>query len=256
MSALRTIVFKLIEERHFEELTLTKDDVQYYAAIYVAILLSLTIFGVVTLKHEAKRFAWLISLVNSGVMTLLGVIYAIVKFSQYPGVLNMTHNDITVFNSVDNFTALASLWFAIANMFDLAVGSLFYPKYVGLLTGWVHHTLFIWIMHTCTTGNALYATVRPFASLFVLLCIEEFPTFLLSLGSMFPSCRVDLGFGVSFFLLRILYHGYMFAYLVKLSCDNTVIGIFVVSLTMHLNWFYAWVTKYGIGGKKENKKSA
>lgn len=256
MNALESLVYSYINKRHFEEFTLTKDDVQQYAIIFIATLVALTLFGVVTMRKDQKKFAWLISLVNSGVMTIGGIIYAIVKFSKYPGLWTQSHNDIAVFTSVDNFSTVFCIWFAIANVFDLAVGSVFYPKYVGLLTGWVHHTVFIWIMHTCTTGNALYATVRPFASLFMILCVEELPTFLLSLGSMFASCRVDLGFGLTFFLLRILYHGYMFVYNVRLGCDNTVIGIFVLSITMHLNWFYAWVTKYGMGSKKKDPKKS
>ena len=43
-----------------------------------------------------------------------------------------------------------------------------------------------------TTGNGFFMTAIPFASSFVFMLIEEFPTFLLALGSVYPSLRTGL----------------------------------------------------------------
>ena len=94
--------------------------------------------------------------------------------------------------------------------------------------------------------------MTPFSNLFLLAAIEELPTFLLALGSMFSVFRTDLGFGLSFFLLRICYHLYLFTLGMKIGIETPVIGVFVLTLTMHLNWFYAWVSKYGVAKKKKD----
>jgi hypothetical protein len=147
----------------------------------------------------------------------------------------------------NNFTFLICLWFGMVNVFDIVVGHFFYPKYLGLLTGYVHHIVFIWTMLASTTGNGLFMTTRPFATPFVFMLIEEFPTFLLALGSMFPRLRTDAGFGLSFFLLRIVYHSYFacYAFLNSHVVDGAILVLYAMTLAMHLNWFYSWVTKYG-----------
>lgn len=254
MSAL---IYQFIAPRHFNEYTLTKEDYTRAAVLFIAVLVAVTLLGVVFLGKDRKRFAWLISLMNSGLLLIVGAIFTTIRLSEHPELLLQQYMEVTVFHSLNNYCALVCLWFALANIFDLAVGSVFYPKYVGFLTGWVHHSAFIWIMYACTSGNTPWGPVRPFSSLFLFHCIEELPTFLLALGSMFPSLRSDLGFGVTFFLFRILLHLYMFVYLYRLQCDTIVTVIFFLTTLLHLNWFGTWVTKYGksfFGGAKDKKK--
>jgi hypothetical protein len=246
------IVYQFIAPNNFEELTLTKTEIKEYGVAFVAILSTISLFGVIVFGNDAKRFAWLISLVNSFLLTWAGAIYCLVKIYKYPGIVTQQHNDISVFQNVDNFSALVCLWFGLANIFDLMVGSIFYRKYVGLLTGWFHHAMFTWMMYAGTTGITPYGTIRPFASIFIIVCVEELPTFMLSLGSMFPALRTDMGFGITFFLLRCCLHFYMFIYMLRLSCDGTVVGVFVVSLSMHFFWFYSWISKYAFPKKKRD----
>lgn len=94
---------------------------------------------------------------------------------------------------------------------------------------------------------------------FALCLMEELPTFLLGAGSVCPSMRSDLAFGVSFFVLRILWHGFMLYYHVSRSLYTGLILFIALTFTMHVQWFSTWVTKYGLplvfGDKyKANKK--
>ena len=75
--------------------------------------------------------------------------------------------------------------------------------------------------------------------------IEEIPTFLLALGSIFPSCRTDIGFGLTFLIFRILFHGYLLCFQIYFGVHLFAVTITAMSMLLHLFWFYGWATKYG-----------
>lgn len=111
-------------------------------------------------KTEEKRISWLISLINSLVMTILGVVYLAAKVPVLEGLFLYNSHASEIFHSpTSNFTALTCLWFGIANVLDLILGFIYYKKYLDTLTAFVHHSVFIWIMVTCTTGNGIFIQV-------------------------------------------------------------------------------------------------
>jgi hypothetical protein len=73
------------------------------------------------------------------------------------------------------------------------------------------------------------------------------------IGSVFPSMRTDLGFGATFFIFRICYHAYIFAYAIYSQVYTPIIIMYALTLILHINWFYTWMIKYGFKGKKTNK---
>lgn len=202
-------------------------------------------------EHErrVKQLAWVISLLNSFVMSVSGIIYAIVILPKIViPLLKFDLDPMMVFHApMTNFSAFQAMWFGIANALDLALGTLFYPKHLHILTAWVHHTIFIWVMFAASTGNTLFYHTTPFYSGFAIVAIEEIPTFLLALGSIFPMLRTDLGFGISFFLLRIVYHGGFFisAFYFIHDIEPMVAFLFAGTLLLHLHWFSTWQAKYG-----------
>ena len=66
----------------------------------------------------------------------------------------------------------------------------------------------------------------------------------------------DIGFGVSFFILRIVYHVIVMYFSITSGIDNAPIACFVLALVMHLNWFYTWMMKYSGIGNSNRKKVA
>ena len=96
-----------------------------------------------------------------------------------------------------------------------------------------------------TTGNGGFMTIKPFSSALMLVFVEELPTFLLALGTIFPYFRTDIGFGVSFFLLRICYHLFIMyiIFISKLEMASFVISS--ISFAMNFYWFVTWMLKYG-----------
>jgi len=101
------------------------------------------------------------------------------------------------------------------------------------------------MMIACTTGHGGVIEVTPFASAFASMLIEELPTFLLALGSIFPACRSDIGFGLTFFVLRLLLHMIFLIFAILVGVDHSVAVLYAFTMAMHINWFYVWMTKYG-----------
>lgn len=210
----------------------------------LANLLFYSSIGLTYFYKEPKRLGWFISAVNSLTMLVHGTIYLvyhILHSGHYFGVLP----EKDWIQAVDNYSAYVCIWFGLANAWDLVFGLLFYPEVLDPLTAYLHHTIFIWISFAAFTGNGIFTSVEPFSSGLLLLAVEELPTFILALGCVFPQCRHDVGFGISFFLLRIVYHLTLFLQAIRLHCSETVIVLFTLSFILHAYWFHNWLQKYG-----------
>jgi hypothetical protein len=151
--------------------------------------------------------------------------------------------------SVNDYSVLCCIWFAVMNMYDLLFGILFYYKYLGVFTAFIHHPFYVWVMISSISGNIGFIKIAPFSTGLLFFLIEEIPTFIMSLGTFFPRFKTHLGYGVSFFLLRVCYHTYL-VYLVFLFKDQLEVEVAhvlfpVMPLVMHLVWFKEWVDKYG-----------
>lgn len=242
-------VVSLIGRQNFEKYTLSDTDIGQAIIMFVILL---AVIGVVSKRNitESKKLAWAVSLCNSFIMMNLGFLYLAAKAPGIQGLFSYgyAYNNLEVVfhDKPSNFTTLTCLWFALANIFDLFFGFIYYRKHIDPLTGFVHHAVFIWLCFACTTGNGIFFTIRkPFASSFLLCLVEEFPTFLLALGTLFPFFRTNNGFGLSFFLLRIVYHTYFMTYAFHLKADAPVLVLFMMTFLLHVNWFQAWLKKYG-----------
>ena len=65
-----------------------------------------------------------------------------------------------------------------------------------------HHTIYTLLL-------TLLILPHSFSTFFTTCCILELPTFLLSIGSLYPRLRNDYVFAGTFFVLRICLHGYL-----------------------------------------------
>lgn len=236
----------MINQSHFLEYTLSVDDVQFAVVLFSIVWISIGTVSAFVLSNNRKRMSWVISLVNSFVLMVVGAAYLIVKVPTFDNFFAFGDNKRVVFHSLDNVSVLVCIWFALANFFDLVFGVLFYKQYLDPLTAYAHHTVYIWILITAMTGNGGFAHFEPFAAGPVYMFIEEMPTFMLALGSVFPSLRTDVGFGVTFLVLRLIYHAYMLVYSVLLGVDLVIPVMYVLTMMLHVFWFYTWMRKYGI----------
>lgn len=213
----------------------------------------------------SKKLGWSISLMNSSLMTLFGTIYFIISsqirpfsaisFNTNSPYVHVTPDASTFLHGVDNYGVIMCLWFAISNALDLILGQIYYPEHLDMLTGYIHHTIYIWIMLASTTGNGLFLTCIPFHPAFNVCCIEELPTAILAIGSVFPEYRIDVGFGLSFFLLRIVFHMYIvLCGLFSPQVEMVSKVIYVLTATIHVFWFRGWIVSYFFPKKKKVAK--
>ena len=206
---------------------------------------SVVIFiGYATLP-DRKKLSWVLSLTNSLFMTCAGAFYCLLKFLRKDSIFIWGEED---FLGLDNYSAVTCIVFAVMNASDLIFGLIFYKEHLGVLTAYFHHTIYIWLMIYAITGNGGFTSTTPFCEGFMWSSIEELPTSLLALGSIFPSLRSDIGFGLSFFLLRIIYHSFLTYQAVQIvnAYGFACVGMYFLTLAMHVNWFYTWFTKYGM----------
>lgn len=236
----------MLDKRHFLEYTLSEGDVRLAVVLFSAIWIVIGTGSAILLSENKKRMGWIISLINSFVLMVVGIAYLIVKVPTFTDFFAFGDNGRVVFHSLDNVSVLVCIWFALANFFDLVFGLLFYRAYLDPLTAYVHHTVYIWILITGMTGNGGFAQFEPFAAGPVYMFVEEVPTFMLALGSVFPALRTDIGFGVTFLALRLVYHAYMMAYSLYLGVDSVIPIMYALTMMLHVFWYYTWVRKYGL----------
>mmetsp|Transcript_1085 Transcript_1085/g.1216 ORF Transcript_1085/g.1216 Transcript_1085/m.1216 type:complete len:274 (-) Transcript_1085:1450-2271(-) len=248
------LVVHYIGIENFESYDMTEKEVISAGLLFTTVLM-IYFYAAKSVIKEQKRLGWIISLLNSLVMTILGVIYLSAKLPIFENLFLFGETASEIFHErTSNFSAMTCLWFAIANILDICLGLIYYKKYLGLLTAYIHHSVFIWTMYACTTGDGIFMTIRPFSGTFCICLIEEVPTFLLALGSVFPVFRTDYGFGLTFFLLRILYHAYFAAFAFRTMCAIPVLVLFICTFTLHFFWFKTWINKYGFFAEKISAK--
>lgn len=229
---------------HFQSESLQYKDIVpftlYFSAFYIFI------FALCRLTfHEKKKLSWVITLMNSGMMTILGSIYICIRYILgdrfYPFI-----DDISpLLYRADDFSVIICVMYTVATSLDLILGALFYPEYFRRFNGWFHHIIIIWLLRfSITTDGIFMTTASPFSPIFVYSLIQEFPTFILALGSIFPTWRADLGFGLVYFLLRIVYHSFLFSVCYHGKAMPIILATFCVTLSLHIVSFYGWTKSY------------
>jgi hypothetical protein len=129
------------------------------------------------------------------------------------------------------YTRIVALYFQSYVLSDIIIGSVYYPKEITKVTGYIHHTLYFVTIYFILIWNL--------SPLFVLVGVEEIPTIVLGMGHIYKSQRRDLLFGFTFFTTRILLHS-VFTVLVYASYAQPywimALGVF----PLNLYWFYMW----------------
>jgi hypothetical protein len=247
--------------RYFTSTSLSQDVYNYAALVFTLTLVSVGIFGKIVCGNEPKKMSWIIGTFSGIVMSILGIIYWVVKIPMYKDFFAYGANDPDLFEHTDDYSNMAFLFFGLANLLDLIFGSLFYKEQLGLLTAWLHHSLFMWLSVASTTGNSLFMTNPPFASSFMFMCVEEIPTVILGVGTIVPSLRSDWGFGLTFISTRVVYHGYVTSYTIYMYSQNIGVSthipiLYTLTWIMYTNWAYGWVKMMMKKGKKNALKKS
>lgn len=230
-------------QRLVSQQTLHKKDLLAVSLLYASC--QIVFFGYCRTRiFNRKKLSHCLTLVNAAVMVVLASFYLLGK-ETIGHSMRFPSPQLHWFTGRDDFSAVVSVCFATANIMDLGLGWVFYREHLDLLTTWMHHIVYIWLMVFLVTGDGgVVVTDTPFAPTFMWALFEEIPTFILSFGTVFPLRRYDRLFGATFFLTRIVYHSYLGVYMYWLGAPYIVIIMFINPLMLHLHWFYNWWTKY------------
>ena len=174
------------------------------------------------IKKESKR-AYILSVLNSFVLSIYGIVY---NLAMYFDVLDNLYTDeiITFFQSY--------------LLCDLIIGYSDYHHQILGIEGVCHHILYMFF-------NIL-AFYRPIDKTYYLLyTIEEIPTFIRGFGYINSNYRSNMLFGIKMILWRVLYHIYLLYTFA--SFETWVVTLLsALTLSVHLNWTYRWIIKYGL----------
>lgn len=226
----------------FDEFSLSDMDLVIYAIHTCSLFILWFCVSLFLFPDDSKRMSWAVSLLNSLVMSVASVFYMYMKLPA--GFFMLASYRTSVFHGQDNFSATICLCFGVANVMDLLLGAIFYRDRLKVLTSLVHHPMFAFIAYYSITGNFFGWQMSPFSQGFMWMMIEEIPTFLLALGSIFAFFRSDLLFGITFFLFRILFHGYGTSYAILSKTDTPICVFMCISMVMHVIWFKQWMDSY------------
>mmetsp|Transcript_31352 Transcript_31352/g.43497 ORF Transcript_31352/g.43497 Transcript_31352/m.43497 type:complete len:283 (+) Transcript_31352:106-954(+) len=174
-----------------------------------------------------KGRAWLIT-------TLVGVFTSLASLNVLSKCI-LQGFTLKVFDATDGMSNAALHVFRSYCVVDLFVGVLDYRDQLSLLTTWIHHVVYAWLMTSVlnnSVGNAM-----------VIFFLEEVPTVILGLGYIEPSWRSDFGFGGTFLILRLFFHVVLLSHFLVWR-HHHVLGWYwpcvAFSLILHMHWFYSW----------------
>jgi len=138
---------------------------------------------------------------------------------------------------------------------DLMTGAVYYPAQVGLLTGWIHHVVYIFIVE---------AAIRcSWTHIFCLCASMELPTFVLAITTLYPRLRSNILFAVTFFATRIMLHLILcVSYLLPNNRAHATKGSFVPSILLacifplHALWFRGCINGFVRRARAESPSPA
>eukprot|EP00386_Alphamonas_edax_P016083 GDKI01049136.1.p1 GENE.GDKI01049136.1~~GDKI01049136.1.p1 ORF type:complete len:289 (+),score=51.75 GDKI01049136.1:73-939(+) len=151
-------------------------------------------------------------------------------------------------------TKTMSMYFAAHCTVDLLMGSVLkmYPKEIDVIV-WLHHLVY---------GYGMFFAVWHRGDFVVaLFSLNEIANILLAIGNIHLPYRQDYSFGISWFLVRIVYHGVMTHTMAVTLWAYwpfqwaTYVG--VLGEILHVWWFWGWLSgKLGMKKKKRTQKPA
>ncbi|KAI0699006.1 hypothetical protein BC835DRAFT_1268311 [Cytidiella melzeri] len=170
-----------------ELLLFTANALVSLVAIYYGVEYYLGLKG--KFQTERER-SWVLTAVSSAVMTSCSVPY-IWSWLAAGQIVDGGH-----------WADKSSCFFIAYLLCDLMIGSMHYRSSINLLTGWIHHLVYITLI-------TFVVIPHSFSSFFNMCCILELPTFILAMGSLNKNFRNDYLFAAVFFATRICLHIYI-----------------------------------------------
>ena len=173
--------------------------------------------------------SWILTTASSVVMTTASLPFLYTYF-QY-------HSNLSLFPLLNSFAStLFCAYFCSYLVMDMFFGYYVYPDNIDIVTGWVHHCIYLVLI-----PMVIYVKV-PGA--FLVVSFMELPTIFLAIGFLNSQYKSELLFGASFFVTRLLFHVYFATHVMIVWPDRFVLILMSIStLPLHIFWFFKWVQR-------------
>jgi len=175
-----------------------------------------------------KQLSWILTTVASATMTIVSIPF------MWDYVLS--GGDVKRVRTLSTLTYTTTRIFQAYLVSDLMMGAIYYRSQVMLVTGWIHHILYVFVIQVTIE--------RAWTQIFCLCALMELPTFLLAISSLYPRLRSNIAFAVTFFMTRILLHIiWCISYLIPTNRAHTTGGSILPSVMLaamfplHALWF-------------------
>jgi len=182
-------------------------------------------------KTTTKQIAHLLATVASLLTSILSTPIAIGALGLYAKT-NEEAADYMLRNTC--YTEFVMILYAVYLGLDLLGAYFIYPKQMDLLAGWVHHVVYLLQINAALKGE--------FSTALCAFFVEELPTFILDCGTLFPKLRSDWGFGLTFILLRIVYHGFITVVFIYKTHDYCT-WMCILTWCLHAWWMNKWILR-------------
>ncbi|KAF9261638.1 hypothetical protein L218DRAFT_961125 [Marasmius fiardii PR-910] len=205
-----------------------------------------------------KQNSWIITTIASATMTLCSLPFL---WDFISGTLDshlgwklwrMTGEGLKGVEARSLLALAANRFFQSYLFADLIAGSFYYRNQITLLTGWVHHIVYVGIVE--------FAVRQQWPHVFCLAAFMEFPTFILGLSILVPKTRSNVIFAVIFFLTRILFHIILAVSYALSDVRNhvsggsfAISGILLGVLPLHISWFVGCIKGFAKRAKKSKE---
>lgn len=191
---------------------------------FLALITAYHIFA--PLCSTLKQQSWILTTISSAAMSLS----SLPLFFHYVS----SRGDLRGIKSTF-WTESTGRFFQAYLVADLLMGVIYYRSKLNLLTGWIHHTIYIFIVgYSCRMG---------WSHLFSLCAVMEVPTFVMAIASLNPRFRSDVIFALSYFATRIVLHICLCVSMVasrhNVTNDSFSPGVIMACVfPLHAFWFY------------------
>jgi hypothetical protein len=205
------------------------------------VLVTIGFFIVKQFWHTTKQQAWFIMLLSSFVLTVAGFCYA-GSAELDPSLWTEEY----MFGD-DRKSRTILLFFTACNVMDLTLGYFYYRDFLYPLTTIAHHIFFIF---SVLIFLGVHHT-RGYPVTFVF----ELPTLILSIGTVWPSMRSDMAFGVTFMFTRILYHILTIYRFAVMHPHGLAWKVLCMPFMLHAFWIKNWIQGMIRRKDKKDKKA-
>jgi len=168
-----------------------------------------------------QKYVPKIRTINSLLNATLLTSYSLILYYKH-GTLILKTNDIALNDILTGYF-----------LYDAVTGFFLDRQQFNLITGLAHHVIYITLLRYLRI-NELSHLIYPFLPF-------EAPTMLMDMYRLHKSPLIDISFGVTFLMTRILYNTHLVYTFFKIS---PYYGLIVLAmLCVHISWFKRWLER-------------